>query len=175
MARPETARHRAAFEAWYAANRDFKKTSENLGTNLKTLYGWSDRFDWQERAAERDGEAQRTADKEAARRTADFLKAQQQAGQLLRIKGVRHYAAHDVADGREAIAAIKAGIELERQALGLPDWIVRMLNADPATLTAELAAMDARRRAALGDLAGDSTDDGTDGAEPVTDAPGTAP
>ena len=154
MARPETSQHREAYENWHAHKRDFRKTSENLSVNIKTLYGWADRFQWYSRAAARDETAQRIADTAAAQETAKFLKAQQQAGQLLRLKGIKHLSEHDIDDGRTAIAAIKTGVELERQAMGLPDWIAKILTDDADTLTAGIAEMERRRREALADYAG---------------------
>jgi len=154
MAQPETSQHREAFESWYGNKREFRKTSQSLARNLRTLYDWSDRFSWYERADARDQAAQRIADTAAAQETAKFLKAQQQAGQLLRLKGIKHLSEHDIDDGRTAIAAIKTGIDIERQSLGLPEWIAKILNADADTLDAEIAAMEFRRREALGDSEG---------------------
>lgn len=155
MPRPETSQHREAYEAWYASRRDFAKTSQNLTTNKFTLYNWADRYHWYDRADARDQAAQRIADTEAAKETAKFLKAQQQAGQLLRLKGLKHLSENDIDDGRTAITAIKTGIDIERQALGLPEWIAKILNADADTLDAEIAAeesrkLDAGRRQAIG-------------------------
>ena len=151
MARPETSQHREAFEFWYSNRLDFRKTSESVGVNKKILYRWADVYGWAERAAARDQAAQRIADHAAAQETAKFLKAQQQAGQLLRLKGIKHLSEHDIEDGRTAIAAIKTGIDIERQSLGLPEWIVKILNADPDTIAAEFAQMDRQRREALSD------------------------
>jgi len=36
----------------YANRRDFKKTSENLSQNIKTLYNWADRYGWHGRACQ---------------------------------------------------------------------------------------------------------------------------
>ena len=95
--------------------------------------------------------AQRIADTAAAQETAKFLKAQQQAGQLLRLKGIKHLSEHDIDDGRTAIAAIKTGVELERQAMGLPDWIAKILTDDADTLQQGIADMERRRREAFVD------------------------
>jgi len=157
MARPETSQHREAFEGWYANRRDFAKTSQNLTTNKFTLYNWADRYGWYDRADTRDRAAAKIADTEAAKETAKFLKAQQQAGQLLRLKGVQYLAQENaITDGRTAIAAVKTGIDIERQSLGLPEWIAKILNADASTLQSEIADMERRRREALGDTEGDA-------------------
>ena len=154
MARPETSQHREAFESWYNGKRDFRATSQKIAQNLRTLYDWSDRYGWYDRADARDAKAYAIADAEGARKTAEFLKAQQQAGALLRLKGIKHLSEHDIDDGRTAITAIKTGIDIERQALGLPDLIAKILNADADALKAEYALMDNRRREALGDSEG---------------------
>ncbi len=155
MARSETSQHREAYEAWYAARRDFRKTSENVGTNRKILYRWADIYSWYDRADARDNAAAKIADTEATRRTADFLKAQQQAGQLLRLKGIKHLSEHDIEDGRTAIAAIKTGIDIERQSLGLPEWIAKILKADADDIDAELEELERRGQAAVSDRLAD--------------------
>ena len=142
------------FEVWYSNRRDFRKTSEILVTKPTTLYSISDRYGWYERADARDQAAQRIADTAAAQETAKFLKAQQQAGQLLRLKGIKHLSEHDIDDGRTAIAAIKTGVELERQAMGLPDWIAKILTDDADTLQQGIADMERRRREAIADYEG---------------------
>lgn len=154
MARPETSQHREAFEVWYSSRRDFVTTSQKLSQNKRTLYHWSDRYGWYDRADARDRAAAAIADAHAAEETAKFLKAQQQAGQLLRLKGIKHLSEHDIEDGRTAISAIKTGVELERQAIGLPDWVAKILSADANTLEADIAVMERRRREALGDSEG---------------------
>ena len=154
MVRPETSQHREAYEFWYSNRLDFRKTSESVGVNKKILYRWADVYKWYDRAAVRDQAAQRIADTAAAHETAKFLKAQQQAGLLMRLKGIKHLSEHDIDDGRTAIAAIKTGVELERQAMGLPDWIAKILTDDADTLTNGIADMERRRREAIADYEG---------------------
>ena len=154
MARPETSQHREAFESWYSNRRDFVTTSQKLSLNKRSLYRFSDAYGWYDRADARDQAAQRIADTAAAQETAKFLKAQQQAGQLLRLKGIKHLSEHDIDDGRTAIAAIKTGVELERQAMGLPDWIAKILTDDADTLQQGIADMERRRREAIADYEG---------------------
>ena len=158
MARPETSQHREAFEVWYSHRRDFVAASQKLSLNKRTLYRFSDAYHWYERADTRDQAAQRIADTAAAHETAKFLKAQQQAGLLMRLKGIKHLSEHDIDDGRTAIAAIKTGIELERQAMGLPDWIAKILTDNADTLTSGIADMERRRREAFADYEGPASE-----------------
>lgn len=144
MARDETSRHLEAFELFYANRRDFATSSDKLRLNRATLYRWADRYNWAERADARDQSASALADTEATRKTAAFLTAQGEAGEMLRRKGIHHLMDHDITDGRTAITAIKTGLELERQALGMPDWIVKILSADAAAISAEIEALERR-------------------------------
>lgn len=171
MARTETTEHRAAFETWCLCNRNFIQTAEKIGQKRANLYNWADRYGWYDRADTRDRAAAKIADTEAAKETAKFLKAQQQAGQLLRLKGVQFITGDNaITDGRTAIAAVKTGIDIERQSLGLPEWIAKILNADASTLQSEIADMERRRREALGD-----SEDTAGGTAGIAETPGPPP
>lgn len=160
MPRPENATQLAAFESWYANSRQFRKISENLVRPITTLYGWAERFDWEGRANERDRKAQAKAEPKAIERTAKLLEDQAKAGQLLRLKGVKFFAEHDIIDARAASHAVKTGIELERQAMGLPDYVAKILAASESELDTTIADMESRRRASLSDS--ESAESGTD-------------
>lgn len=134
--RRETAKHLEAFEAWYAASRNFRKISENLGIKSSTLYDWADNFDWHERADARDNEAKRIADEEAARERAKRQKLRRQAGELLAARGREYFAKNAIDSPRDAIQAIKYGTEIERKEDGIPDWVLMILNANEDDLKA---------------------------------------
>lgn len=132
----ETARHRDAFEAWYAASRNFRKVSENSGIKSSTLYDWADRFEWHERADGRDSKAAQIADEEAAKERAARQIRRRQSGELLALKGRQFFKDYPIDSARDAIQAIKAGTEIERKEDGVPDWVLMILNADTNDLEA---------------------------------------
>ena len=148
----ENARHRQAFEAWYQANRDFPKVTETFPVVEKTLRNWSKRFGWEARADHRDREAAARADREAIRRRAAMLLKCRQAGELLVGRGVERLANKPIEAEQVAIAAIAKGVEIWRQAEGLPTWVLEILTAEVSELeTRERLLLERRRRAAVGD------------------------
>ena len=154
MARPETPEQLAAFESWYANKRQFRTISENLGIKSSTIYGWADRYDWESRASERDRKAIAKMEPRAIDRTVKFLEEQQKAGALLRARGIEYMASNKITDGRTAIAAIKEGVVIERQAIGLPDYVTQILNASADQLDTIVIDMERRRRESLSDSEG---------------------
>ena len=169
MPRPETAEQLAVFEAWYEANRQFRKILQNPARKLRTLYDWAERFDWESRANERDRKALAKIEPRAIERTAKFLEEQQKAGALLRARGIEFMASNKIVDGRTAIAAIKEGIVLERQAIGLPDYVTQILNATADQLDTLVVSMEHRRRESLSDSEGEA--EGTTGTLLISPAP----
>jgi hypothetical protein len=159
MQHKETSHHHEAFEQWYGAGRNLPKVAESCRISERTLRSWSVRFDWHGRADERDRVATQKADLTAAERTAAMLIAQQQAGELLRRRGMEALATCEITNVREAILAIEKGFALERQALALPDWVMEILNASDEKLARMLADMEGRRNAALTIKLVDTTDD----------------
>ena len=144
MHRAETSLQLAAFEDWYGGARDFRETSLSLSVNLRTLYDWAGRYDWYARRDERDAKARVKADAAAVDRTAKFLEAQQQAGELLRMRGIEFFANGKIDDVRAAIAAIKEGVSLERQSMGLADNFVKVDNALDTDGKAAIDALDSK-------------------------------
>jgi hypothetical protein len=130
----ETFRHREAFEAWYSVNRNWSKTAQNSAVSRRLLYDWAERYDWHERADRRDREAQRIADDVATVALAQRIEAQRKAGTALRLRGMEYLSKHGITNARDAITAVKIGIEIERQADTLPDWVFAILSADAAQL-----------------------------------------
>jgi len=122
--KPETALHVEVFEIWYTEKRQVSgvaKICEKLRVNPATVYRWMAVYDWHARADKRDEEARKKADISAIDRTAKTLKDHMQAGELLRQRGVERLVAKPISDEKTAVSAIKLGVELERQALGLPN------------------------------------------------------
>lgn len=83
--RRETAKHREAFEAWYASSkRDFGKIMEVTGKKKSTLYEWSHKYNWYERADARDAEAGKIVEEKAIAEKIKRLDAHLKSGTALR-------------------------------------------------------------------------------------------
>ena len=78
-----------------------------------------------------------------------MLKRHRQAAELMQRRGIERLAKNEIASDRDALAAIKEGVSLERQVEGMPSWVVEILNADESELQRRYAELDARRRAAM--------------------------
>lgn len=138
----ETAKHHQAFEQFYAADRDYRKTSENLGVPEGTLRTWGDWFSWRARADKRDAEIARRADADSIKRRAAMLVRHRQAAELMQRRGIEHFSKTAIDTARDAITAITKGVELERQVEGLPQWVGEILNADADRLRSILAEVE---------------------------------
>lgn len=142
MPRKETARHRSAFQVWYENNRDFVTTHQKLPQKIKpeshyTLYDWAGYYDWQNRADALDAEVERRLNAEAVTRKVEMLKRHAQFGKLMQTKGGEYLRDHGVDNSASAITAVKTGIDVERKAEGLPDWIAAILGKDDHDLLSE--------------------------------------
>jgi hypothetical protein len=133
----ETPRQRAGFEVWYAAGRSAQKTAEKLSVSERQVYEWARQFCWHERADARDIEAGRQTEAAAITAQAQRLEEHRQAGELLRRRGVQYLVGHPIDNAKDAIAAIKAGVELERLSMGLPNWVFEVLRMDDEQLERE--------------------------------------
>jgi hypothetical protein len=140
--RREHFHHLAAFEAWHKNDRHFRKTVEELGRSAnpateKSLYQWANEFNWRARADARDLELEQAANREAVKRQQKLLEKQRKAGELLRMRGLEHFADHKITNPAVALKAVSKGIELERQAEGLPTWILELQQLSDDELAAE--------------------------------------
>ena len=161
MPRNETAQHKAAFLVWYEHDRNFAEICENLRTSDDTLRRWADKFGWQERADKLDIIATRKAERGAIDRKAKMIESQRITGFNLRTLGARWLREHEntaVESLKDAVTAIEKGFALERQAEGLPDWVLTIVNADDNELQDEYTQLLQRCQAAFSDPGGtDST------------------
>jgi prefoldin subunit 5 len=131
---------------------------------------WCDQGEWRARCAAYDAhlerEARQLAERETIKRRAAMLKRHQQAGELLTSRGVEFFVKQKVESARDAIAAVGKGVDLERQAEGLPDWVIEVMNAPAEVLDERIAELECRRRAAFAgvpDSAGDALSVGSNG------------
>jgi hypothetical protein len=160
----ETDEERQLYEVWYKCGRSvarFKaKLAEMPGVKVpsdRSIYRRIEAFDWNGRAAEADRIFHAKQAEALATDANKFLKAQRQAGELLRLKGIKYLSGHDIEHSGRAIAAIKTGIDIERQALGLPEFIATVMKAtnldELNSIILNLESVDA----GAGEAAGDSS------------------
>lgn len=144
MPRKETARHRAVFQQWYKLDRDTYATSDYLVQNgdktapsAPTIYNWIEWYRWHDRADVLDAEVERKANAVAVQRKVEMLERHAKTGKVLQSKGVEYLSKHGVDNSASAITAIKTGIDVERKAEGMPDWIAAILGADDDDLLSQ--------------------------------------
>lgn len=123
-----------AFAFWYAADRDYQRTAQYAQVTETTVYSWHARHGWALRAASLDEEAEALARQQMVNRRAAMLTRHQQLGELLGVRGGEYLAANRIDNARDAIVAIKTGIEIERTTEGLPQWVERIINANDEEL-----------------------------------------
>jgi hypothetical protein len=145
----ETARHREAFEVWYAADRAFAEVQRQFSVSQRSALNWAEWFDWKARAARRDREAAEKADRDAIRRRAAMLTRCRQAGELMVARGMERLQKGAIETDGAALSAIVRGIEVWRTAEGLPAWLLGVLNGSEDDLERTYRELDDRRRAAL--------------------------
>lgn len=138
-----------AFDLWYSFARDFKKTQEHLrladppiDISLDTLYRWRDNYDWDNRAQERDSLILKARTEKAVQEQLDFLNRKNMYGKLMQKRAVEFFQKKDaqgnpvetVTNAATAMQLLQAGVAMEGQSLGLPDFITEVLTADDDTL-----------------------------------------
>jgi hypothetical protein len=133
----ENARHLAAFEAWYDANRDMRKVAETCAIAERTGHVWAKELHWHDRADARDLEIAKRAEREAITRRVKVLRDQRLAGELMRRRGVEHLTENKIKETRDALTAITKGVELERSAENLPTVLLEVLGYSEDELQAE--------------------------------------
>lgn len=124
---PESTRHRRAFELYWrlGAERSIERLHEAMAKAgeapaLRTLYGWSSRYHWQDRVADLEREAREVEDEVRIAEVKAMQERQAKEGLFLQQRGARWLAeltAEDVPPAA-AIRAITEGAKLERLARG---------------------------------------------------------
>lgn len=130
----ENARHLEAFEFWQNNGRNFSKTCQNFPVSKPTLYAWADKFNWIERADARDAKVAAAADERAIAVRLARIEEQRQLGELIRNRSTEFFIGNKIDNAGVALSAARLGIDIERQADGLPDWIIAILNGTPDDL-----------------------------------------
>lgn len=150
--RIEEDHHKAAYEYWLRT-RSFEQTANEAGASWQTIRRWSIWFRWAERAA-----AHAEAEEKAIQRTSlatleKKIQEQDAAAQEILEAGLAYIRTNGVDNSRDALAAVKIGIELQRKTMNIPDYVIEVINSNDEELiqrarelTQEIAA--ARDRAA---------------------------
>lgn len=165
----ETAKHRAAFETYYATDRDLREVARSCAISERTADNWCAWFNWRVKADARDAEVERQAARAAIKRKTEMMERHRKGGELAHRRGMEFFARNGITDERAALSALKIGSEMERTAEGMPAWMVAMMGMDDAELAAYIAATTGVAPAgggpAAGDPAGAGDSDGGDAAE----------
>lgn len=159
--REESSTHVQAFELWYASDKDIAKTAQLLATSdppvnvsKDSLYRWKAKYNWDARARERDERVARQRADEAVKAQVDFLNRKANYGKLLQKRALEFLnPSHQMQNGQPvldangkaipiqhvtnaatAVQVLQAGILLEQSAIGLPEWLTEVLQADEQTL-----------------------------------------
>jgi len=133
--------HLRAFEVWYNCSQSLTQASKILGVGPTTLMRWRDRFGWVERAEARRQTEKERADQIAADRASDMLETHFDAADILLQAGITYLKEHPIDNARDAINAIKLGIELQRRTREMPDWVIRIKKAPEEELIREAQAI----------------------------------
>ena len=141
-----------AFEFWYLdERRSVRKTADKFRVSERAVNAWMLKYSWKAKAAERDREADRRAYKEAVARRARMLNRHAGLGRSMQVKGYKYLDERDLDNAAQAITAMTKGIEIERQAEGLPAWIVELMGMDDDDLIAEYQRLTQVESGASGD------------------------
>jgi uncharacterized protein YjcR len=139
--RRETAKHHAAFWTWYELERNYDQTKTKLRVAPNTLAAWIKHFDWHERADKLDAKAQSIIESKAinerAKRQAQMSENHYKLGNSLLLAGGTYLQKNGLETGAQAIMAVKTGVEIQRKAEGLPDWLIKIAEMSEDELTSE--------------------------------------
>lgn len=142
----ESSKAYAAFTVYrdLGESRTIEKVQQKLSKSTgyqRQLLEWSATYSWVDRATAYDdyieAQARKRVERDAIRRKADMLKRHADVGRFLQSKGVEYLRADGkgIEKSSDAITAIKSGVDMERKAEGLPEWIFEIVNADDDELT----------------------------------------
>lgn len=120
-------------------SRSIESVAHKLSKSDQLIKRWSYTHDWVQRVTAYDDyidkEARKKLDRDAIKRKAAMLQRHANTGRVLQGKGLEFLQAHGVDRGTDAIRAIVKGVDVERKAEGLPEWIFEVVDADDTELT----------------------------------------
>ena len=123
------------FLIWYKHGRPamaevikFIPPEELSGDTVRyqTLNVWAKHFAWYERADVLDAEVSRLVEIQAINEKVQMLQRQAKLGEMLQDKGKEYFDTHVIDNDRTALGAIKTGVEIERNARGIPDALMKI-------------------------------------------------
>ena len=92
----------------------------------QTIGIWAKNFAWHERADVLDAEVSRLVEIQAINEKVAMLQRQAKLGEMLQDKGKEYFDTHVIDNDRTALGAIKTGVEIERNARGIPDALLKI-------------------------------------------------
>ena len=149
---PEASKHVEAFEAWYVSDKNYEKARSMLASSYPplviskdTIYRWADAYNWLTRASERDQAIARQRTEQAIKAQVEFLNRKANYGKLLQKRAMQFFGDKRDANGQVidiqhvtnaavGVQVLQAGVQFEQTAMGLPEWITEVINADADTL-----------------------------------------
>lgn len=106
---------------------------------------WAANHNWVGRARAYDefvnAEAQKKIDREAIQRRAEIIKRHALTGKVLQQRGIKYLEEHGVDKSTDAIAAIKTGVAIERQAESLPEYLMAIVDTPDDELMRQYAEL----------------------------------
>lgn len=94
--------------------------------HYQMLTKWPLKFAWNERADVLDAEVTRQIEIQAINEKVEMLRRQADLGKMLQDKGQEYFETHTIDSDRTALGAIKTGVEIERNARGIPDALLKI-------------------------------------------------
>jgi hypothetical protein len=94
--------------------------------HYQMLSKWSSKFAWNERADVLDAEVSRQIEIQAINEKVEMLRRQADLGKMLQDAGQEYFETHAIESDRTALGAIKTGVEIERNARGIPDALLKI-------------------------------------------------
>lgn len=139
-----------AFEAFatyrdMGANRTHEAVANKLAKSTTIISRWASQYSWRERVSAYDdyldAQARKKFEADTIKRKVDMLKRHALTGKILQQKGVDYLSSKGVDRSSDAVAAIKAGVTIERQSEGLPEYMMEIVNADDNEIARQYAAL----------------------------------
>lgn len=163
--RVETPEIMKVFEIWFNNRCSIKTTAEQLGMGHRTINRYREWFGWDQRARDRFALANKIAEEQGTAQLAKMIERHYAIGEKLLDRVEEFVDTAEIDSYRDAISAAKLGVELQRQAKQMPDWIVSVKHGTTDELKAQLRQItDARRRSlGGGDYSGAEGERGADG------------
>lgn len=121
----ETEKHKKMFEVWYLNKRNITLTARQLGVSHMPIRRYSEWFDWDKKANQRDIElgVKATNDEIIVDKCIEVVERHKEISKALLGIGMKFLEENGVETARDALAAIKLGMEMERKSFDLPDYV----------------------------------------------------